>query len=63
MEVFGTKGLPDDPKSSEMIIDVVDSLSNETMDLRLGVVIWEKFREQLPQLVFEEGNKYLQHYV
>ena len=63
MEVFGTKGLPDDPKSSEMIIDGVDSLSNETMDLRLGVVIWEKFREQLPQLVFEEGNKYLQHYL
>ena len=63
MEVFGTKGLPDDPKSSEMIIDSVDSLSNETMDLRVGVVIWEKFREQLPPLVFEEGKKHLQHYL
>ena len=63
MEVFGTQGLPDDPKSSQMIIDSVDSLENETMDLRLGVPAWELFSSSYPAMVFEEGNRHIQHYL
>jgi hypothetical protein len=63
MDVFGTQGLPDDPKSSQMIIDSVDSLENETMDLRLGVPVWELFSSSYPAMVFEEGNRHIQHYL
>jgi len=63
MEVFGTQGLPDDPKSSQMIIDSVDSLENETMDLRVGVPVWELFSSSYPAMVFEEGNRHIQHYL
>ena len=63
METFGTQGLPDDPQQANMIIDAVDSLSNETMDLRLGAIIWEKFINAYPRMVFDEGNRYLQHYL
>jgi hypothetical protein len=63
METFGTQGLPDDPQQANMLIDAVDSLSNETMDLRLGAIIWEKFINAYPRMVFDEGNRYLQHYL
>jgi len=63
MDVFGTQGLPDDPKSSQMIIDSVDSLENETMDLRVGVPVWELFSSSYPAMVFEEGNRHIQHYL
>lgn len=63
METFGTQGLPDDPQQANMVIDAVDSLSNETMDLRLGAIIWEKFIYAYPRMVFDEGNRYLQHYL
>ena len=63
METFGTQGLPDDPQQANMVIDAVDSLSNETMDLRLGAIIWEKFINAYPRMVFDEGNRYLQHYL
>jgi hypothetical protein len=63
MDVFGTQGLPDDPKSSQMIIDSVDSLENETMDLRVGVPVWELFSSSYPAMVFAEGNRHIQHYL
>ena len=63
MEVFGTQGLPDDPQQAQLVINAVDSLSNETMDLRLGAIVWEKFVNAYPNMIFEEGNRYLQHYL
>jgi hypothetical protein len=63
MEVFGTQGLPDDPQQANLVIDAVDSLSNETMDLRLGVPCWEKIYGAYPDFILEEGNRYLQNYL
>ena len=63
MEVFGTQGLPDDPQQANLVIDAVDSLSNETMDLRLGVPCWEKIYGAYPDFIIEEGNRYLQSYL
>jgi hypothetical protein len=63
MEVFGTQGLPDEPRMAQMIIDSVDSLSNETTDLRLGVGIWEIFYNSYPPFVFEDEYKHIQHYM
>ena len=63
MEVFGSQGLPDDPQQATLVIDSVDSLSNETMDLRLGVPCWEKIYGAYPDFILEEGNRYLQSYL
>ena len=63
MEVFGSQGLPDDPQQANLVIDAVDSLSNETMDLRLGVPCWEKIYSAYPDFILEEGTRYLQNYL
>jgi hypothetical protein len=63
MEVFGTHGLPDDPKSQQMIIGSTDTLPNEIWDLRLGPVIWEKFLQAYPIELFDDDKKHIQHYL
>lgn len=63
MEVFGTHGLPDDPKSQQMVMGATDTLPNEIWDLRLGPVIWEKFLDAYPSQIFEDDKKHIQHYL
>ena len=63
MEVFGTHGLPDSKEAQEMIFNSTDTLMNEVWDIRLGVVVWEKFLKTYPMQVFEEGQRYIQHYI
>jgi len=63
MEVFGTHGLPDSKEAQEMIFNSTDTLMNEVWDIRLGVVVWEKFINAYPIQVFEEGNRFVQHYI
>jgi hypothetical protein len=63
MEVFGTHGLPDSKEAQEMIFNSTDTLMNEVWDIRLGVVVWEKFLRTYPMDVFEEGKRYIQHYI
>jgi hypothetical protein len=63
MEVFGTHGLPDDPKSQQMIMGSTDTLPNEIWDLRLGPVIWEKFLQAYPIELFDDDKKHIQHYL
>lgn len=63
MEVMATKGLPNDPRSAEMVMGVADTSPNEIWDLRFGPVIWEKFIESYPEKLFEDDKKYLQNYL
>ena len=63
MEVMGTQGLPDDPKSAEMIMNKTDTLPAEIWDLRLGPVIWEKFRSAYPDKLADEELKHIQNYL
>jgi hypothetical protein len=63
MEVFGTHGLPDSKEAQEMIFNSTDTLMNEVWDIRLGVVVWEKFLRTYPMEVFEEGKRYIQHFM
>jgi hypothetical protein len=63
MEVFGTHGLPDSIEAQEMIFNSTDTLMNEVWDIRFGVVVWEKFLKSYPIQVFEEGKRFLQHYI
>jgi hypothetical protein len=63
MEVFGTHGLPDDPRQQEMILGSEDTLPSEIWDSRLGPIFWEKFVEAYPDELFEDDMKHIQHYL
>jgi hypothetical protein len=62
-EVFGTHGLPDDPRQAEMVLGAEDSLPAEIWDSRLGPVFWEKFVATYPMELFDEDKKHIQHYL
>jgi hypothetical protein len=47
-EVFGTHGLPDDPKQQELVMNAEDTLPAEIWDSRLGPVFWEKLQDAYP---------------
>ena len=62
-EIFGTHGLPDDPRQQEMIIRAEDTLPAEIWDSRLGPIFWEKFTSAYPIELFDEDKKHIQHYL
>jgi len=62
-EIFGTHGLPDDPKQAEMVMGAEDTLPAEIWDMRLGPVFWEKFTAAYPLELFDEDMKHIQHYL
>lgn len=62
-EVFGTHGLPDDPRQAEMVLSVEDSLPSEIWDSRLGPIFWEKFVATYPMELFKDDMKHIQHYL
>ena len=62
-EVFGTHGLPDDPRQAEMVLNAEDSLPAEIWDSRLGPIFWEKFVATYPMELFEDDMKHIQHYL
>ena len=62
-EIFGTHGLPDDPKQQEMILNAEDTLPAEIWDSRLGPIFWEKFTATYPMELFDEDKKHIQHYI
>jgi|TARA_R110000796_G_scaffold74446_1_gene167511 hypothetical protein len=62
-EVFGTQGLPDDPKAAGMVMASQDTLPYEIWDLRLGPVIWEKFMESYPEKLYDEDLREIQNYL
>jgi hypothetical protein len=62
-EIFGTHGLPDDPKQAEMVLGAEDTLPAEIWDSRLGPVFWEKFTKTYPLELFDEDKRHIQHYL
>ena len=62
-EVFGTHGLPDDPRQQEMVMGAEDTLPAEIWDSRLGPIFWEKFVATYPIELFEDDMKHIQHYL
>lgn len=62
-EIFGTHGLPDDPRQQEMILGAEDTLPAEIWDSRLGPIFWEKFMATYPIELFDEDKKHIQHYL
>ena len=63
MEVLATQGLPDDPRQAQMVMDSEDTLVAEVWDLRLGPVIWEKFREAYPYELMQDDMLEIQNYL
>jgi hypothetical protein len=63
-EVFGTHGLPDDPRQAEMIMGSQDTVPAEAWDLKLGPVFWELLQKSYPiDILSEEDMKHIQHYL
>jgi hypothetical protein len=62
MEIAGTYGLPQDKRRQEAFLKSEDTIVGEIWDMRLGPVIWEKFREAYPDELFEDDKKNLQQY-
>ena len=62
-EIFGTHGLPDDPRQQDMILKAEDTLPSEIWDSRLGPIFWEKFVDTYPMDLFDEDKKHIQHYL
>lgn len=62
-EIFGTHGLPDDPRQQEMVLNAEDTLPAEIWDSRLGPIFWEKFMATYPMELFDEDKKHIQHYL
>jgi hypothetical protein len=48
MELMSLWSLPVDAEERKYILDKTDTLADETNDIRLGPVIWEKFTAQIP---------------
>ena len=63
MELLATQGLPDDPGMAQRVIDSEDTLVAEVWDLRLGPVIWEKFREAYPHDLLQDDKRIIQNYL
>jgi len=63
MEVLATQGLPDDPNKAQRVMDSEDTLVAEVWDLRLGPVIWEKFRESYPHELLQDDKREIQNYL
>jgi hypothetical protein len=63
-EVFGTHGLPDDPRQAEMIMGAEDTVPAEAWDLKLGPVFWELLQKSYPiEILTEDDMKHIQHYL
>jgi hypothetical protein len=62
-EIFGTHGLPDDPRQAEMVMGSEDTLPAEIWDMRLGPIFWEKFTAAYPIELFDDDKKHIQHYL
>ena len=63
-EVFGTHGLPDDPKQAEMVMAAEDTVPAEAWDLKLGPVFWELLQKAYPiEILTEDDMKHIQHYL
>ncbi len=62
-ELVMTQGLPDDPRSAEMVMGVADTLPDEIWDMRVGPIIYEKLVNTYPDELFDEDKKIIQFYL
>jgi hypothetical protein len=63
MELLASQGLPSDPRKAEMVMKETDTLPAEIWDLRLGPVIWSKFRAAYPADLMDEDKAEIQNYL
>lgn len=63
MDAIATHGLPEDETTARQVIESEDTLAKEAWDLRLGPVIWEKFRAAYPEKLYAEDQRRIQAYL
>jgi hypothetical protein len=62
-DIVMTQGLPDDPRSAEMVMGAADTLPDEVWDMRVGPIIYEKLVNSYPEQLFDEDKKIIQFYL
>lgn len=62
VETITATGLPQDPELAMAVMSEEDTLPKEKWDLRLGPVIWEKFRAAYPERLFDDDKRRIQSY-
>lgn len=60
MDAIASRGLPDDEGDAQEVMKTEDTLAKEAWDLRLGPIIWEKFRAAYPEELYQEDKKRVQ---
>ena len=63
MDAIATNGLPEDEATAQAVIQSEDTLAKEAWDLRLGPVIWEKFRAAYPEKLYADDQRRIQAYL
>ena len=63
MDAISTHGLPDDEATAQAVIQSEDTLAKEAWDLRLGPIIWEKFRAAYPEKLYADDMRRIQAYL
>jgi hypothetical protein len=64
MELFSYHGAPEDEETFHAVQQSEDTLEKEIWDLRLGPAIWDRIRQQFPEELLTDENKYhLQNYL
>jgi hypothetical protein len=64
MELFSYHGAPEDEETFNSVQQSEDTLEKEIWDLRLGPAIWDRIRQQFPEELLTDENKYhLQNYL
>jgi len=62
IETVTATGLPEDPELASAVMREEDTLSKEKWDLRLGPIIWEKFRAAYPERLYDEDKRRIQSF-
>lgn len=63
MDAIATHGLPEDETTAQAVIQSEDTLAKEAWDLRLGPIIWEKFRAAYPDKLYNDDMRRIQAYL
>lgn len=64
MELFSYHGAPEDEETFNAVQQSEDTLEKEMWDLRLGPAIWDRIRQQFPEEILTDENKFhLQNYL
>ena len=63
MDAIASHGLPDSESEAQAVMASEDTLAKEAWDLRLGPIIWERFRSAYPEKLYADDQRRIQAYL